>query len=395
MLRDLGEALGFYVGWDAASKMVLIDTTKPPRFDESKEQTPPAASKDVDKAASSEILIEKSDANFAGDYIYKGVIIYADGDIVEFDLSEDEYLYGRHTFGELGEYIREKGTLLDKRVSAKDLEKIKGYLTIIDADEFIEWADEDTADAGSYRTILYDYSNEKKINLLLSGDWYGINTNPQTLNLLKLISPYLDNYTPKNADEWEEWAFDLLSEYHPYDITIEEQLEKYDAKTGKLILSRMGLTDSDLAALDGIKNLKWLDLRGNNISDLTALGSAPNLTRLWLNDNNLSDADSLRNYKNFTKLDLTHNQISDLAPLAGLNKLTWLNLKYNQISELAPLAGLNKLIWLDLSYNPISDISVLKELTNLKSLRLYDNPYISKEQIDELKAALPNCQVFQ
>ena len=63
-------------------------------------------------------------------------------------------------------------------------------------------------------------------------------------------------------------------------------------------------------------------------------------------------------------------QVSDLSPLAGLNNLEGLNLNGTQVGDLSPLAGLN----------------------NLTSLRL-DSTQVSKEQIEMLQKALPNCEI--
>jgi hypothetical protein len=42
--------------------------------------------------------------------------------------------------------------------------------------------------------------------------------------------------------------------------------------------------------------------------------------------------------------------------------------------------------------NEITDISSLKNLVNLRVLNLQNNP-ITKQQIDELQEALPNCDI--
>jgi Leucine-rich repeat (LRR) protein len=47
---------------------------------------------------------------------------------------------------------------------------------------------------------------------------------------------------------------------------------------------------------------------------------------------------------------------------------------------------------LALQGNQINDVSALKGLTNLMFLDLDDNP-LTEEQVDDLRAALPNCSI--
>ena len=41
----------------------------------------------------------------------------------------------------------------------------------------------------------------------------------------------------------------------------------------------------------------------------------------------------------------------------------------------------------------LTDVKGLEKLTRLKELDLEDNPALTKAQIDELKKALPNCEI--
>ena len=51
------------------------------------------------------------------------------------------------------------------------------------------------------------------------------------------------------------------------------------------------------------------------------------------------------------------------------------------------------MINLELQDNQISDLSPLKGLKQLRDLRLFNNPDLTKAQIDELKKALPQCNI--
>ena len=58
---------------------------------------------------------------------------------------------------------------------------------------------------------------------------------------------------------------------------------------------------------------------------------------------------------------------------------------------MSPLAKLTQLKLLELSFNQIPDVSPLANLTQLKGLGLYDTR-LDQEQIDKLKAQLPDCE---
>ena len=48
---------------------------------------------------------------------------------------------------------------------------------------------------------------------------------------------------------------------------------------------------------------------------------------------------------------------------------------------------------LNLSDNKLTDVKGLEKLTQLKELDLKDNPDLTKAQIDQLKKALPKCEI--
>jgi Leucine-rich repeat (LRR) protein len=156
---------------------------------------------------------------------------------------------------------------------------------------------------------------------------------------------------------------------------------------------------SDLSPLAGLINLTELLLWGNQISDLAPLRELTNLRILGLVDNQISDLTPLRELKNLTELRLGCNKINDISPLSELTNLTVLSLAIdtsrvmgNEISDISALAGLTNLIRLNISANPINDISPLLGLNNLQNLILVETP-ISDEQIEELRATLPNVDI--
>jgi Leucine-rich repeat (LRR) protein len=71
----------------------------------------------------------------------------------------------------------------------------------------------------------------------------------------------------------------------------------------------------------------------------------------------------------------------------------YLSLFLNEISDISPLAKLTHITHLDLNRNQITDISPLFKLVNLQHLKLSENP-LTESQIEELRAALPDCQIY-
>ena len=52
-----------------------------------------------------------------------------------------------------------------------------------------------------------------------------------------------------------------------------------------------------------------------------------------------------------------------------------------------------KVTYLSLGLNQLTSVKGLEKLTQLKELNLRDNPNLTKAQIDQLKKALPKCEI--
>jgi len=97
--------------------------------------------------------------------------------------------------------------------------------------------------------------------------------------------------------------------------------------------------------------LKHLDLDGNKVKDIAAIEYLVNLDALWLSDNPLSSIESI----------------------ARLPMLTRLGLKNTGLDN--------------------NDLDILMRLTKLTELTLEGNKAITANKMDELKAALKNCEI--
>lgn len=197
-----------------------------------------------------------------------------------------------------------------------------------------------------------------------------------------------------------------------------------------------------VAALQDLTSLTELNLSSNELGGIAAVGRLTNLKTLWLDDTGLKDAslEELYGLKNLKKLSIKDNSelseaavttlqkklsgctishselkreivlggksfacdaetveanglgLSDISKVSGFSNVKHLDLSNNSISRLSPLSQLKTLETLDLSNNRISDVSALTSLKNLKQLWLGGNS-ISADQLQSLKAALPNCYI--
>lgn len=85
--------------------------------------------------------------------------------------------------------------------------------------------------------------------------------------------------------------------------------------------------------------------------------------------------------------------ITDLSPIAGCTKLEYLEVQTNPFTDLTPLSGLVNLEHLNIARNGgVTDLSPLFGLTKLQRLWVGTGKY-SPEQAEELKAALPLCEI--
>jgi Leucine-rich repeat (LRR) protein len=69
-----------------------------------------------------------------------------------------------------------------------------------------------------------------------------------------------------------------------------------------------------------------------------------------------------------------------------------LYLSNTQVSDLSPLAEFKNLAYLHIGDTRVNDLSPLAELKNLRELYLR-NTQVSDEQVQELRQALPNCNI--
>ena len=90
---------------------------------------------------------------------------------------------------------------------------------------------------------------------------------------------------------------------------------------------------------------------------------------------------------------LAMNLVTDLSPLANCPNLEYLEIQTTPVSDLSPLKGLTKLHHLNICQTDVKDISPLFGMTELERLWLGGYVHISADQLEQMKAAAPNCEI--
>ena len=193
-----------------------------------------------------------------------------------------------------------------------------------------------------------------------------------------------------------------------------ENISALSGLTGLRSLSIRGNKVGDLSALSGLYNLETLDFSDNHVSDINAVGSLTGLQELRFGGNNVTDISALSSLKNLsvlrfsdnhvenltplinmphlTALRFSDNNVTDISVLSNLTELTELWFYTNKVEDVSALSNLTKLEYLYMGGNNVKDISALLNLHNLKELDLNGNN-VKQAQIDQIKAAVPDCDV--
>ena len=186
--------------------------------------------------------------------------------------------------------------------------------------------------------------------------------------------------------------FTNLQELSLIDITF----PKKNIPAWMKVIAKCGLIDLDkrfsidLKPIKNLTSLKSLNLDSSQISDITPIKEMINLKVLSLSMTQVSNLEPVKHLVNLEELLLYKCKVSNIDFLSELKNLKVLHIGYTAVTDLTPLKSLLKLETLDLSYNQISDIEPLKELKNLRTLMLYKCDFITNEQKDDLRKALPN-----
>ena len=188
-----------------------------------------------------------------------------------------------------------------------------------------------------------------------------------------------------------------------------------------LRLENTGLADEDLENLFGLRKLSRLALERNEgltAEAMSALRSAlpecdislgtlvytvqlggmdfrTDITELSIENTEMSSVFGLEKFDCLETVRLGRNRIENISAFQNTHSratIRFLDLGFNQIQDVSPLSALSGLETLDLRSNQIGSVQSLARLKQLKKLDLSGNP-LSAEQIAELRAALPDCEI--
>ena len=138
------------------------------------------------------------------------------------------------------------------------------------------------------------------------------------------------------------------------------------------------------------KSLKYI---GESPTGELTQADLKKVTELELDRKQLTSVKGLEKLTQLESLHLSHNKLTDVKGLENLTQLKELPLDDNQLTSVKGLENLTQLEGLWLPRNQLKDVKGLKKLTRLTELDLIDNPDLTKAQIDELKKALPKCDI--
>ncbi|PHS12899.1 MAG: hypothetical protein COA78_07650 [Blastopirellula sp.] len=157
------------------------------------------------------------------------------------------------------------------------------------------------------------------------------------------------------------------------------------------ILSSQEITK--IPPLPNTPSLNEFILTYSKVEDLQPLINQTELKSLYLIENQISDLSVLANFTELTYLDLTEPNVTDISPLAKLEQLEELRMIASKVTDLKPLLNLKGIKKLALTSSKGTDFSPLYQLSTLKHLSFCDMT-ISKEELNKLQMALPNCKIL-
>ena len=142
----------------------------------------------------------------------------------------------------------------------------------------------------------------------------------------------------------------------------------------------------DLTGLEHATNLRYLDLRAEQVQNLEVLGSLTSLEDLYLRSVQTKDLGFLKKLPNLKTLRIIDMPVEDLSPAANLSKLTELSITKAPVKSIEPLAGLTQLQALFLEETQITDLTPVENLANLERFSSAANPVADVTPLQELSA---------
>lgn len=197
--------------------------------------------------------------------------------------------------------------------------------------------------------------------------------------LLALL-PHMHNIGRLDMEECgipdEEMAA-LREQFPSPKIVWRVHLKLYSCRTDSVMircsyqLERWMLTNEDVVPLRYCNEVHYLDLGHNQIESASFVQYMPELEVCIVAVGPITDISAIKNCPKLEYCEFLSGRVSDISSLAACTELKHLNLSKNKITDITPLYGLTKLerLWISLNWS------------------------IPKEQIEEFKRRVPNCEV--
>ena len=151
----------------------------------------------------------------------------------------------------------------------------------------------------------------------------------------------------------------------------------------------------DLSPLEKLSNLEIVTLIGSSVKDIKPLANLKNLKFLNLNETQVSDIKPVENLANLQGLYLSKTSVSDIEPIKSLTELKSLYLEDTGVSDLEPVRSLVGLMQLRLKDTKVTLLEPLSNLNNLQKLYLENCRNVKRNEIEDLRKALPDLYIYQ
>ncbi|MGN1136553.1 MAG: leucine-rich repeat domain-containing protein [Oscillospiraceae bacterium] len=151
----------------------------------------------------------------------------------------------------------------------------------------------------------------------------------------------------------------------------------YSVETTELDLSDCELTNAQIANLQHLKDLTYLNLSDNYLTDLSCLEELENLQSLHFSNNCVNDISFMRNMKHLKKISAENNMIDDISVLRGMTELEEVFFGDNYVTDISPLSDSRGLVKVGFNEAQIGDLTALEgmeelEMVCLAGCNLYD-----------------------
>ena len=207
-------------------------------------------------------------------------------------------------------------------------------------------------------------------------------------NLIKVRKIYIENTPIEELNGLNRFL--NCDEIYLNNVKIKEVKKSNLGMVLRRGCKKLTINNSPLKNLNGlelVRNLDFLDIRGNELTDITGIANLENVRYIEASNNKLRNVNGLRKIKELEYLELGNNEIRNLIGLRSLEKVNkQLKLNDNKLKNLRRLDKLEKVGTVDLSNNNIEEIKDLKNLKEVKfSIILDRNNLKTLEGLENLE----------